>query len=91
MHIPTLIRHKEWRVLLKDSAGMNVDDKYACEKKTYNIFLACWEIALGLWTHLRIDFNRCDVGLFVNVFDVGFIYITIMQLDLQERTKEWQS
>lgn len=34
------------------------------------------------WTHLRVDFDGGDVGLLVDVFDVGFMDVAIVHLDL---------
>lgn len=41
-----------------------------------------------VWTYLWVDFDGSNVRFFVNVFDAGFIYITIMHLDLKERKEE---
>lgn len=35
-------------------------------------------------THLWVNFDGSNVRLFVNVFDAGFIYITVVHLDLKE-------
>lgn len=38
---------------------------------------------LAASTHLRVDFDGSDVRLFVDVFDVSFIDVAVMHLDLQ--------
>lgn len=41
----------------------------------------------GNGANLRVDFNGGDVRLFVDVFDGGLVYVTVMHLDLQEKNR----
>lgn len=36
------------------------------------------------WPHLRVDLDRGDVRFLVDVFDVSFIHVAILHLDLKQ-------